>query len=179
MADAQRKDTHTPEMPKADFVTAFVLLAASITIIALSLDLPRLEHRDINPWTIPGLVPALLGGVLGLMSLLLLGRSLKYRGHRLGLTRQRIREIAGMTQVRRVSLTVAFCLLYALVLIGWLPYVVSTFLFVFIFIVLFEYDRTARLTSQRRRIIVAGVEAVIVAAAIASLFQYVFLVRLP
>jgi putative tricarboxylic transport membrane protein len=113
------------------------------------------------------------------MSLLLLGRSLKYRGHRLGLTRQRIREIAGMTQVRRVSLTVAFCLLYALVLIGWLPYVVSTFLFVFVFIVLFEYDRTARLTSQRRRIIVAGVEAVIVAAAIASLFQYVFLVRLP
>ena len=137
MADAQQKKSQSPEMPKADFITALVLLAASIAIIALALDLPRLEHRDINPWTIPGLVPALLGGVLG------------------------------------------FCLLYALVLIGWLPYVLSTFIFVFIFILLFEYDRGTGLNSQRRRIVVAGVEAVIVAAAIASLFQYVFLVRLP
>ena len=179
MADAQQKKSQSPEMPKADFITALVLLAASIAIIALALDLPRLEHRDINPWTIPGLVPALLGGVLGLMALVLLVRSLKYRGHRLGLTTAKMREIAGMTQVKRVSVTMGFCLLYALVLIGWLPYVLSTFIFVFIFILLFEYDRGTGLNSQRRRIVVAGVEAVIVAAAIASLFQYVFLVRLP
>jgi putative tricarboxylic transport membrane protein len=179
MADARTKKPKTPEMPKADFVTALVLLAFSIAVIALSLDLPRLEHRDINPWTIPGLVPTLLGGVLGLMALVLLVRSLRYRGHLLGLTPARLREIAGMTQVKRVTVTIAFCLLYALVLIGWLPYVLSTFVFVFIFILLFEYDRHAGLGSQRRRIIVAGVEAVIVAAAIASLFQYVFLVRLP
>lgn len=179
MADAQQKKSKAPEMPKADFVTALVLLAASISIIALSLNLPRLEHRDINPWTIPGLVPALLGGVLGLMALVLLGRALKYRGHRLGLTREKVREIAGMTQVKRVSVTMGFCLLYALVLIGWLPYVLSTFLFVFIFILLFEYERGTGLTSQRRRIVLAGVEGIIVAAAIASLFQYVFLVRLP
>ena len=179
MADAQQKKSRTPEMPKADFVTALVLLATSIAIIALSSNLPRLEHRDINPWTIPGLVPALLGTVLGLMALVLLGRSLKYRGHRLGLTSAKMREIAGMTQVKRVSVTIGFCLLYALVLIGWLPYVLSTFLFVFIFILLFEYDRDTGLAGQRRRIVVAGVEAVIVAAAIASLFQYVFLVRLP
>jgi hypothetical protein len=179
MSDAQPKKSRTPEMPKADFVTALVLLAASIAIIALSLNLPRLEHRDINPWTIPGLVPALLGIVLGLMALVLLGRSLKYRGHRLGLTRAKMREIAGMTQVKRVSVTIGFCLFYALALIGWLPYVLSTFLFVFIFILLFEYDRGTDFSGQRRRIVVAGVEAAIVAAAIASLFQYVFLVRLP
>ena len=166
-------------MPKADFVTSIVLLAFSISVILLALDLPRLEHRDINPWTIPGLVPALLGGVLAVMSLVLFIRSVRHEGHRLGLTRERVREIAGMTQVKRASATVAFCLVYALVLVGWLPYVVSTFLFVFIFIVMFEYERHTPLGSQRRRILFAGLEAVIVAAAVASLFHYVFLVRLP
>jgi putative tricarboxylic transport membrane protein len=179
MDNARTKKPKAPEMPKADFVTGLVLLAFSAAVIALSLDLPRLEHRDINPWTVPALVPALLGGVLGLMALVLLGRSLRYKGHRLGLTGERLREIAGMTQVKRVAVTIAFCLLYALVLIGWLPYVLSTFVFVFVFILLFEYDRRAGLGSQRRRIIVAGVEAIIVAGVIASLFQYVFLVRLP
>lgn len=177
MSDTQQK----PErgMPKADFVTSLVLLAFSVAVILLSVELPRLEHRDINPWTTPGIVPGAIGAVIGLMSLALLGRSLRQGGFRLGITRERIKEGASHPQVRRASVTILFCLLYAFGMIGFLPYPVATFLFVFVFVVLFEYDRSVSAQGQGKMFLKAFIEAVLVSAAVSSLFYYVFLVRLP
>ena len=176
---AKTKEQRRPDMPKADFVTSLVLLAFSAAVIMLSLRLPRLEHRDINEWTIPGLVPALIGGVIGLMAIVLLIRALRWGGHRLGLSPKRLREFADMAELRRAVATIAICLFYALVLVGLVPYVVGTFLFVFLFILLFTYQREIPIRQQGKTILVAAVEALIVSTAVASLFRYVFLVRLP
>ncbi|MGM0675580.1 MAG: tripartite tricarboxylate transporter TctB family protein [Spirochaetota bacterium] len=175
----ETKEKRRPEMPKADFVTSLVLLAFSVAVVLLSTRLPRLEHRDINQWTIPGLVPGLIGTIIGIMAIVLLLRSLRYGGHHLGLTRRRLRSFTEMTQVRRAGATLVISLFYALVLIGLVPYAVGTFLFVFLFILLFTYERSVPIREQRKKVLVAAVEAVIVSAAVASLFQYVFLVRLP
>ncbi|MFP4205325.1 MAG: tripartite tricarboxylate transporter TctB family protein [Spirochaetaceae bacterium] len=173
------REKRRPDMPKADFITSLVLLGFSVAAVLLSLRLPRLEHRGINEWTVPGLVPGLIGVVIGLLALTLLARSLRYGGARLGLTKERVGEFIALTQVRRATATTALCLFYAMVLIGLVPYVLGTFLFMFGFILLFEYDPHRSLREQKRTFVVAAVEAVIVSAAVASLFQYVFLVRLP
>lgn len=166
-------------MPKADFVTSLVLLAFSVAVILLSLELPRLEHRDINPWTAPGIVPGGIGVIIGLMSLALLGRSLRQGGFRLGITREKIREAGRNAQVRRASVTILLCLLYAFGMVGLLPYPVATLLFVFVFVVLFEYDRSISPRRQGPMFLKAFIEALLVSAAVSSLFYYVFLVRLP
>ena len=177
MSDTQDK----PErgMPKADFVTSLVLLAFSTAVILLSIDMPRLEHRDINPWTVPGIVPGIIGGVIGLMSLALLGRSLRQGGFRLGITREKIAEATRHPQVQRATVTILFCLLYAFGMVGLMPYPLATFLFVFIFIVLFEFNRAEPAQRQGRMFLKAFIEAVLVSGAISALFAYVFLVRLP
>lgn len=176
---SETQDKQERGMPKADFVTSLVLLTFSVAVILLSLDMPRLEHRDINPWTVPGIVPGIIGGVIGLMSLVLLGRSLGQGGFRLGLTREKIEETLKKPQFLRASVTILFCLFYAFGLIGILPYPVATFLFVFIFIVLFEYNRAEPAQRQGKMFLKAFVEALLVSAAVSSLFAYVFLVRLP
>ena len=166
-------------MQKADFVTSLLLLAFSVAIVIMSIQMPRLEHRDINPWTVPGIVPGFIGTIIGVMSLVLLGRSIRARGYKLGITGEWIRQTLGNTVFIRASVTTLFCLIYGLVLVGPLPYPVSTFIFMFLFVVLFEYDRQTPLGKQRKMIIKAFIEAVIVSGAVSALFYYVFLVRLP
>lgn len=167
------------QMHKADFITSLLLLAFSLAVVLLSLDLPRLEHRDINPWTIPGIVPAVLGVIIGLMSLALLIRSIRSSGHRLGLSGAVIRNMLGKPETKRVTVTIAISLVYSILLVGWLHYAVGTLLFMLIFIVLFEYSWEVSLRPQLKRLGTALLEAVIVAVAVSALFQYVFLVRLP
>jgi putative tricarboxylic transport membrane protein len=177
MSDTEEK--RQSEMPKADFITSFVLLGFSIAVVVLSLQMTRLEGHDINPWTVPGLVPGFLGVVIGLMALRLLIRSISQGGDRLGLTKERIKEILNGTQFKRATVTILFCLLYGLGFVGWIPYPIATFIFMFVFIMLFEYKLNVPLKRQGRTIFFGALEAVIVSAAVASLFHYIFLVRLP
>jgi putative tricarboxylic transport membrane protein len=180
MPNAERdQQAQQSEMPKADFITSIVLLGFSAAVILLSLDLPRLENRDINPWTVPGLVPGILGGVIGLMALRLFIRSILQGGHRLGLTPEYIGELVRRDQVQRATVTVVVCLLYGVLLVGLIPYPIATFIFMFGFILLFEYQRGVALRNQMRTVLLGALEAVIVAAAVSSLFHYIFLVRLP
>jgi len=69
------------DMHKADFITSVVLLTFSITVVWMSIEMPRLENRDINPLTVPGIVPGFLGVVIGIFSLILLERSIRHRGY--------------------------------------------------------------------------------------------------
>ncbi len=166
-------------MHKADFVTSLVLLAFGVTTIGLSVTMPRLEHRGINPFTIPGLVPGLLGVAIVIMSVMLFLRSVYNKGYSYRFSRQRIFEISAIPQVRRVAATLVICLLYALGLIGRLWYPAATFLFVLGFVVVFEYQREQPLRGQSRQIVTAGIEALLTAAVVSTVFRYLFLVRLP
>ena len=52
------------KMTRKDFITSIVLIVVSITIIVISYTMPRLERRGIDPFSAPGVVPGMIGGVL-------------------------------------------------------------------------------------------------------------------
>ena len=166
-------------MHTADLATAVVLIVFSITAVVLSIQMPRLEHRGINPYTVPGLVPGFLGVVIGLLSIALLVRSIVRRGYRLHLNGASIGAWIRGDAVWRIGLTVVLSSLYALGMVGRLNYLIATPVYVFFFIVLFEWKRGEPLSTQRRTVIGAGIEAVLATATIAGVFRYVFLVDLP
>ncbi|HCG64373.1 MAG: hypothetical protein A2Y31_08210 [Spirochaetes bacterium GWC2_52_13] len=182
------------KMPRADFITSVLLMALSAFVIIESLRMPRLEHRNINPYTIPGMVPAILGVIMGVLSITLFFRAMRYGGYRLSKHTTAATSSSSASagdgspqkvgfwhkpETLRVILTVGFCLLYAIILVGWAWYPIATFLYVFGFIVLFEYDRTKGPGEQKRIFILAGVEALLTAVLVSVVFRYVFLIRLP
>ncbi|HCS37384.1 MAG TPA: hypothetical protein DIW48_12065 [Sphaerochaeta sp.] len=182
------------KMPRADFITSVLLMALSAFVIIESLRMPRLEHRNINPYTIPGMVPAILGVIMGVLSITLFFRAMRYGGYRLSKHTTAATSSSSASagdgspqkvgfwhkpETLRVILTVGFCLLYAIILVGWAWYPIATFLYVFGFIVIFEYDRTKGPDEQKRIFILAGVEALLTAVLVSVVFRYVFLIRLP
>jgi len=68
--------------------------------------------------------------------------------------------------------------LYA-VLLGKLWFPLITFLFVLIFIMIFEFDFKAPVAKQWKIPLFAVIIALITAASVTFVFQYLFLVNLP
>ncbi len=167
------------QMNKADFVTAIVLIAFSVAVLVLSLQLPRLEHRNINPYTIPGVVPAFLGIVVGILSLVLLIRSVVRGGWRLDLTRASVGGFLKSESAWRLALTIGLCIVYGIVLVGIMPYWLSTGIFIFVFILAFELKLKEPLAGQWKRILFAFIVAVVTTGVVATMFRYLFLVDLP
>ena len=166
-------------MHRADFVTAIALLAFSISALVHSIQMPRLEHRNINPYTAPGIVPGLLATIIGLLALVLLVRSVRHGGFRLGVNKDSLGAWIRSDGIRRIGLTILLSVAYSLVLIGRVHYIIATAVYVFFFIVVFEWRWGESVSVQRGTILFATIQAVIAAVAIATLFQYLFLVRLP
>jgi putative tricarboxylic transport membrane protein len=159
-------------MPRADFLTGAVFVLLGIGVIWASLDMPRFEDRNINPYTIPGLVPGALGAIILGLGAALFGRAALAGGWRVAAIR--LPEGPG---VRRLLLSLLLCLGYAAGLVGHIPFWLATFLFVSLFVVLFEWPRGEGRRSWR--IAVALVHGAAISAVVTWVFQYVFLVRLP
>jgi Tripartite tricarboxylate transporter TctB family len=167
----------TEVMPKADFVTGLVLIALGVATVVESLRMPRFEHLNIEPYTVPGLVPGALGAVILLLGTALFLRAARAGGWRLtGAGATRTWADAGS---RRLALSTALCLGYAGLLVGRLPFWLATFTFVFAFVALFEWPLATAPGERVRRLLIALVYALAVAAAVTLVFQHVFLVRLP
>jgi len=166
-------------MPKADFITSIILLAFSLLIIILSLKMPRMEEVGADPYSAPGVVPGLIGGILLCLSLIMLTRSARQRGYQLHLSRQGIAEFFFAPSTRRVLLTIFISALYGIGLLGRVPYVIATLLYVLAFVLLFEYQRSQSFQRQRKTVIFACVLAVLTTASVAAVFRYLFLVNLP
>ena len=160
-------------MAKADFVTAVILIAVSVGALVESWRMPRLEHLSVNPYTVPGIVPGLLSGVLILLGIVLLVRAIRQGGWRL--------DAASLSSAvgGRLVLMLLLTLGYAAGLVGRLPFWAATFLFVFLFVLLFEWRADRPPAGHLKSGGFALVLAVAVAAGVSALFQYVFLVRLP
>ncbi len=164
---------------RADLVTAAVLLSLGLFVVAEAWRMPRLEERQINPLTVPGIVPGLLGLVLVAMASVLLIRSIRAGGLR---SRSDTEEAAGEgdgSSWRRLGLTAALCLAYAAGLVGHVDFRLATGLFVFAFVALFEWNPGQSLIRHGRTVGWAAVQAALVALAVAVVFQELFLVRLP
>ena len=161
---------------RADLVAALVLVALGLAVIYLSWTMPRLEARRIHPSTIPGLVPLILGGALVLTSGLLFLRSLRLdaAGGWTGLLR-----VIGGPEARRALIALALVLVYALGLVGRVPFWLASALFIFSFIVVFEIVLTRPPAHPLRSLAWAIGIALVAGLGIAYVFEDIFLVRLP
>jgi hypothetical protein len=156
-----------------DLIASGVWAALGLVVLVLSWTMDRLGALQINPYTIPGLVPGLLGAGLIVLAALLARRAIA-RGALAAMPRRGWERAA----LLRLAGTAALCVCYAL-LLGHAPFWLATLLFVFAFVALFEFRERAERGQRARGFAVAAVCAIAVAAIVTSVFQELFLVRLP
>ena len=166
-------------MPRADFVTSILLMAFGIWVLVHSMQMPRFENLEANPFSVPGIVPGLLGIVIFLLSLVVFVRSLKHKGHHLGISAAVIRNYINDASMRRMLATIMVCCMYSLGLIGRMNYYTATFLFVLAFLLLFQYRQAQKDRAMGRLIAMSVLQAVLTAGAVGAVFRYLFLVELP
>ncbi|MEJ2136603.1 MAG: tripartite tricarboxylate transporter TctB family protein [Desulfofustis sp.] len=165
-------------MVKKDFITSIVLLAFSLSVVVSSYTMPRLERRGIDPFSAPGVVPGMIGCILLILALILLVRSVRRGGYLFFSTAAQ--ESGGHRGAAwRVLMTLAISLLYAVGLLGRIDYTIVTLLYIFVFIVLFEYRRGLPLSTQLRIVGYALLQALIAALLITLVFRKLFLIDLP
>ena len=154
---------------RADRATAMVLFVLGIAMLYGGYTMDRLEIRQIHPASIPGLVPMLLGAALALCAVLLFASADTGADPAAG----------GPLSWRSIGLALALCLVYALGLVGNVPFFWATAVFVGAFAALFAWRDGDGARSLPRTILFSAVFGLIVAGSIAALFRYGFLVRLP
>jgi hypothetical protein len=166
-------------MPKADFVTSIGLSVFGLAVLIRSLQMPRFKGLGVNPYSVPGIVPGMLGIVLMILGLILLIRSIRQKGYRLGLSGRTAKEYLADDSTRRFLLSLMLCVTYAILVLRRLPYPVATGLFVFLFVFIFEFRPKESIISQKRTFWAALLEALFVSTAVTLVFRYLFLVDLP
>ena len=158
---------------RADLVFAVLLTALALWVLAESWRMPRLAELGVHPMSAPGLTPGLIALVLAGLGLSLLWRSLRNAPANPDVPAGPAG--AGNTVWHRALLALVLCLVYALGLLGRLPFMWATGLFVFGFVAAFAFERR----RPARGLIGAALMAVAVSVSVGLLFEQLFLVRLP
>jgi hypothetical protein len=175
-----------PRTLSADRIGGLIWIVFGAAVIYGSWTMDRLQSLGIPPSTAPGVVPGLLGfGIIVFGLILILRRD--------AASAPAFSEIpAGIVPAeatapgpaefhwKRAALSGFLCLSYGGALLGsGVPYWLLTMAFLFLHIVLLDEtaDVPARLSA--RRVITAAIIAPTFAIAVALVFQYIFLVRLP
>lgn len=160
-----------PTPRRVDLIFAVLLTAFSMWVLVESWRMPRLAEVGVHPMSAPGLTPGLLALILLGLGLALLWRSLRMTPA----PGAREAGASGSTQWWRALLALALSLVYALALLGHLPFQWATGLFVFAFVTAFGFDRGRPWRSLTGALLMA----IAVAVSVSLLFEQVFLVRLP
>ena len=155
---------------EAYFGVGWIVFGAAV--LAGSWRMDRLEGLHINPWSVPGLMPGVLGALM-----IVFGAALGVRA-----LRQRVLQVdADAASAPRVILAIVLCFGYAAGLLGQgLPFWLTSTAFIFIAILSFRWlDRDAETPTLARLAASSAAIALGAALAIGLLFEQVFLVRLP
>jgi hypothetical protein len=175
--DQAQGDERMP--PRSDMVDAIGWMALGIAILVASVSMDRLESQHINPYTVPGLLPGLLG-----LAMMLLGGVLAVRSWERGaLSRPRMPADADQREERRrVLIVIALCAGYGVVLIGHgIPFWLASTIYVSGSIIVMQ--RISRDSQERRLTPRMLLKAAVIGAASSVItqlvFQEVFLVRMP
>lgn len=166
-------------MDRYDFISAIVLIAFAGAVLFESLRMDRLGQLNINPYTVPGLVPGLLGAILLACGFALLIRSAARGGWRTGIGPATAGAALASPTVRRVGLVLLLCYGFAIFLFGWLPFGLAAAAFIFAFIMLLgpsEYPSTG---ARMRAVLIALAIALIAGYGIDLVFRQIFFVKLP
>jgi hypothetical protein len=168
----------TRPLVRADLITGVVLIVFGLAVVAESYGMPRLEERNINPWTAPGIVPGMLGVIIALLGAVLALRSTG--GWRVERPDQPAEERAeARASVARLALCAALCVIYAVLFVGRIPFWLASWLFVFAFIAAFEWAPGEVMPARGRKLAVAAAVATATAILVPYVFETLFLVRLP
>jgi putative tricarboxylic transport membrane protein len=166
-----------PLPPRVDLWTAAVFFTIGVAIIYASWLMPRFREQLGEIYTAPGLVPALYGTIIAVLGLWLAGRSIGRGALKAREARARVgRE--GYSNARLV-LAAALCLVFAVGMVSRLPFWLATAIFVFLFILLFEWRKGRAWRERTRPLISAALTAAVTGLLVVLVFERVFLVRLP
>lgn len=165
--------------PRADLKDAIGWIAFGIAVLVGSITMDRLERQNINPVTVPGLLPGLLG-----IAMILLGAVLGVRSLRRGALSQPLPP-AGADQRetrKRVWIAIVLCCGYGIVLVGHgIPFWIASSIYVTTSILIFR--RLSRDPEERRLDARAWINALLIGVLSSVVtwltFEKLFLVRLP
>ncbi len=166
-------------MPRADFITSVFFLAFGIAVLMMSVNMPTFAEREVNPFSAPGIVPGFLGAVIAFLGAVLFIRSILRKGYKLNINRKTITSFVHAEETRRLGITILVSIFYAGVLLGRIPYPISTGIYVIAFVFLFDINFRKPLKDQWKRIVIGLIVAVVTAASVTLVFRYIFLVNLP
>ena len=165
--------------PRSDFWQGVGWVVFGLAVLVMSTAMDRLESQNINPYTIPGLLPGALG-----IAMMLVGAVVAIRSWQRGaFEHPREPFTPHQREVRkRVWSVVLLVAIYSVVLVGHgLPFWLASAIFVTGSIVILQ--RMSLEPEERKLTPRSWVKAIVIgvlAAAITQLtFQELFLVRLP
>jgi Tripartite tricarboxylate transporter TctB family len=170
-------DDDAPLPPRTDLIAALVWMVFGGAVAVGSWRMDRLEHLNINPYEIPGLVPLVLG-----VTIFVLGGVLAVRALRQAAVIAP--EPLGQMDwhlVRHMAWVFGLMLVYALGLVGTgLPFWFATGLFIMVFIGVLDRERQDALGRSRAQQWTRALAYAAFWSGVVSLsFEQVFLVRLP
>lgn len=164
--------------PRADLWQALGWIALGIATTIGSLRMDRLEKQDINPYTVPGLLPGLLGVALVFFGLLLLYRS--WRRLQTSAPAQRAVAASARQELRRIAIVLALCVGFAAGLVGHgLAFWLATAVFVTVSIAVLQFAERSARNLRLRGLAFALTVGVATGIVVTYVFQELFLVRLP
>ncbi len=165
-------------MNKADFLTSVFLILFGLIIFIVSVRMPTFRELGANPYSAPGIIPAILGIILSFMGVILFIRSIIRKGYKIRLSYRAIKRFFKSASIKRLLIALFLSVFYV-ILLGEINYFLLTTIYIFIFILAFELKIRKSTFSQGKTLIFAIFEAVFIAGSIAFVFRYLFLVRLP
>ena len=178
-AQAGASESEPQRQPRADLHDAVGWIGLGGAVLVGSLAMDRLEQQSINPYTVPGLLPGLLG-----IAMILLGGVLALRSWRRGAaSRPLLPATAGeREQRRRIWIVAGLCIGYGVVLVGHgLPFWLASTIYVTGSILVLQrlgrdpQDRVSRARAWVKALVI-GLSASVITQVV---FQELFLVRLP
>jgi hypothetical protein len=166
-----------PLPPRLDLWIALVFMALGIGILSIAAGMPTYREQLGDAYTAPGLVPAVHGAIVILLSLWLGIRAIR-RGAFAAATNAGVEKPVGYSNTR-LALAAGLCLVFAAGLIGRMPFGVAAAVFVSGFILLFEWRSGMATGEHLKRAATAIAIGIATGIAVTLVFERLFLVRLP
>lgn len=161
--------------PRADLWWGLAWIMLGLSIVWGGWTMDRLAHLSIPVYSIPGLVPMLLGAVLALM-----GTALLLRAIGAGALAQRSAGGGSLADHWRLLLLMALCLAFAVGMVGrGLPFWLAAAIFIAVFVFIFEYQDRRASRQLARGALIAAVHGLITGLVVQYVFEDLFLLRLP
>lgn len=158
---------------RIDKISGVFFFLLGVAVLGASLAMPDFHEQGASAYEAPGLTPALLGAALAVSGLLLALRRPK------GESTDSLPDLRSPESRRRILLAIVLTLFYALGLLGRVPFIAATAVFVFSFALSFEHLIDKDTSKLPKRVAIAALLAAVVSFSIAFLFQDLFLIQLP